>query len=91
MCSIIMKGDIMTFGFGNGYNNLMLGGMNSMMGMNFTSGGGNVHQYYLQKYGSEDCFRKTPYVQPFPKPIMPVAKEENRPSFFSRIIQKIMG
>lgn len=91
MCSIIAKGKIMTFGLGNGFGNPMLGGMNSMMGMNFTSGSGNVHQYYLQKYGCEDCFRKTPYQQPFPKPIMPVAREENNLSFFSRIIKKIMG
>lgn len=49
----------------------------------------NIPQYYQAKYGCEDCFRKEPYWQEFPKPVTP---EPNlNPSMFRRILNNILG
>ena len=51
------------YGGFNGYNGMGMMGMNSSM-----MGVGNSFQYFESKYGCEDCFRKAPYPQEFPKP-----------------------
>ncbi len=71
----------MTFGIG-GY------GMGNPMMM---GGSSNMNQYFKAKYGCEDCFRTQPYLQEYPKPIMPLAKESIQKSFWSRILSKLLG
>lgn len=81
----------MTYGIG-GYGNMgMMGGMYSGGMYSAGMGGGNMNQYFKSKYGCEDCFRTTPYMQEYPKPIMPVAKESIQPSFGQRLFNKIIG
>lgn len=74
----------MTFGIGGMGTPMMMGGMS---GMN----SGNMQQYFKSKYGCEDCFRTQPYLQEYPKPVMPVSKETRNPSFWSRLLNKIAG
>ena len=52
---------------------------------------GHMDQYFKSKYGCEDCLRTQPYLQEYPKPIMPLAKESVKPSFFARLFNKIIG
>lgn len=76
----------MTMNIGGGYPM-----MNNMSGMGMMGMGGsqNVPQYFQAKYGCEDCFRKEPYWQEFPKPVTP---EPNlNPSMFRRILNNILG
>ncbi len=71
-----------------------IGGFPMMNGGMYSSGmmgGGtqNIPQYYQAKYGCEDCFRKEPYWQEFPKPVTP---EPNlNPSILRRILNNILG
>ncbi len=76
----------MSFNFGN-YG---MYGMNSMYGMNNT-GGGNVPQYFKNKYGCADCFRTQPYLMEYPKPMIPLPKQAVEPSFWRRLLNKIAG
>ena len=75
----------MTLGIGSGYGMSMIGGMNSTMGT------ANVPQYFKQKYGCEDCFRARPYLQEYPKPLVPLAKESMETSFWQRLKKHIFG
>ena len=77
----------MSFGYGNIYN-LPMNGMNRT---NMMSSPGNIQQYFMQTYGCEDCFRKEPYMQEYPKPIMPLSQESIQPSLIKRLLAKIMG
>lgn len=94
----------MTIGYGGGYSimgggmNSMMNGMNPNMGSNMGMGGnysvpmmGSVPQNFLMKYGCEDCFRKQPYPYEFPKPYIPMERSYANPSFWQRILNKIMG
>lgn len=76
----------MTFGIGGFGMNPM--GMNSMSTM---GGSTNINQYFKAKYGCEDCFRTQPYMQEYPKPIMPLAKESIQKPFWSRMLNKLLG
>ena len=79
------------FGISGFVNYGMMNGMSMMGGMNGVNSG-NMHQYFKMKYGCEDCFRTQPYMQEYPKPIMPVAKQATKqPSLIQRILNKIMG
>ena len=62
-------------------------------GYNMMSGitAGNTDQYFKAKYGCEDCLRTQPYLQEYPKPIMPVAKESIQQPWFKRLLNKIIG
>ncbi len=68
-----------------------MGGMN-MMG-NTTGAGSvqNVPQYFQAKYGCEDCFRKEPYWNEYPKPVQPEPKNSLNPSFMKRLLHNILG
>lgn len=79
----------MTMNIGGGYP--MMGsmtGMGNMMGMGMS---GNMPQYFQAKYGCEDCFRKEPYWQEYPKPVIPEPKGALKPSFMRRILNNIFG
>ncbi len=72
----------MAFNFGSGFGYpMMTGGM----------GYGNVNQYFKGKYGCEDCFRKTPYLREFPKPMIPNKISERKFSFWQYFLNKISG
>ena len=71
----------MTLGIGSSYG--MIGGMNPMMG------GGNVPQYFTQKYGCADCFRNKPYVAEFPKPMVSIKNPIKSSSFFRKLFNGI--
>ncbi len=78
----------MTLGIG-GYgmgNPMMMDGMSQMGGSST-----NMNQYFKAKYGCEDCFKTQPYLQEYPKPIMPLAKESIQKPFWSRVISKLLG
>ncbi len=68
-----------------------LGGIN--MAGNFASSGStqNVPQYFQAKYGCEDCFRKEPYWNEYPKPVQPEPKNSLNPSFMKRFLNNIFG
>ena len=81
----------MTYDYGSMHNVPMTGMSGMAGGMNMMSNSGNIQRYFKQTYGCEDCFRKEPYMQEYPKPIMPVAKESMQSSWFKRILERIMG
>ena len=70
-------------------------GMNSMMPMSNSMGmsgsSENINQYYQLKYGCADCFRSQPYLQEYPKPIIPWSKEEIETNIFKQFFRKIFG
>ncbi len=75
---------MMNFGFGYPMGMYGTGGM---YGMN----GGNTNVYFRNKYGCENCFRKEPYWQEYPKPVLPEPKNSLKPSFIRRFINNILG
>lgn len=79
----------MSFNYGN-YGMTGINGMYGMFGMN-NIGGGNMHQYFKNKYGCPDCFRTQPYLSEYPKPITPLPRQVMRPSFWQRFINKLAG
>ena len=95
----------MTINYGGGYPmmagmNSMMNGMGTNMGLNtgMSAGSnysvpmmGSVNQEFLMKYGCEDCFRKEPYPFEYPKPYTPAPKDSANPSFWQRLLNKIMG
>lgn len=81
----------MTMNIGGGYP-IMTGGMSGISGMGMGIGtSGNVPQYFQAKYGCEDCFRKEPYWQEYPKPVSPEPKGALKPSLFRRFLNNILG
>lgn len=81
----------MTMNIGSGYP-MMMGGMGMGMGLGMgMNTGGNVPQYFQAKYGCEDCFRKEPYWQEYPKPVSPEPKGALKPSFFRRFLNNVLG
>ena len=68
-----------------------IGGMNGMSIMGNSGGVQNIPQYFQAKYGCEDCFRKEPYDQEFPKPVVPEPKNSLNPSFMKRLLHNIFG
>jgi len=81
----------MTMNIGGSYS--MMGGMSgiSMQGTSGAGGSGNMFQYYLNKYGCEDCFKKSPYPQEYPKPFTPEPKGALKPSLTRRFLNNVTG
>ena len=79
----------MAVNFGDGFSGMS--GMNTMGMGGGMSGSGNVFQYYQSKYGCEDCFRKSPYIQEFPKPFIPEPKNSLNPSWWQRFLHNVFG
>ncbi len=78
----------MSMNFGFGYPGMIgLNGMMSPYGMQ----SGNINVYFRNKYGCEDCFRKEPYWQEYPKPIIPEGKNSLKPSLLKRFLNNVTG
>ena len=77
----------MAFNFGN-FNNFYPPMMNNFgVGNNCT----NTNNYFKNKYGCEDCFRKSPYPVEYPKPIIPSNSSSMRPSFIKQFFNRLFG
>lgn len=78
----------MSMNYGIGYPGMAgMGGMMSPCGTQ----SGNVNVYFRNKYGCEDCFRKEPYWQEYPKPIIPEGKNSLKPSLLKRFLNNVLG
>ena len=89
MCVVIIEGVIMSMNIGSSMMG-MTTPMSMYGGMGAAGGGQNIPQYYQNMYGCADCFRSQPYLQEYPKPVLPLAKESLRPNLFQRLLNKMV-
>ena len=79
----------MTMNIGNGYpttNNGIISTRN--MTLNNT---GNMQQYFMAKYGCENCLKQEPYWCEYPKSVINEPKNYLKPNIWERIKKNILG
>ena len=75
------------------FNNSYMGGMNyggnnmyTPNNVNFSGiPQGNVHLQYKIKYGTEDCFKHSPYQDEYVKPYTPLPQKKYKIPFLDKI------
>ena len=81
------------------YNSSFMGGMNYGAGNGYAQNrinnsqipAENVHLQFKAKYGTEDCFKQTPYIQEYPKPYIPLSQNAKRTPTIIKLLKNFIG